>query len=103
MVRTALLTSLLITPVSGAFAPLLSAAALAVPTAALSFDHSLPAGVCCTTYYPFVLLTAVLAGPVYASLVGFGSVGLADALFMGPRDQLFETPMDVLGDAASLL
>ena len=103
MVRTALLTGLLVTPVTGPFALLLSAAALAAPTAVLSLDRSLPAGACCTTYYPFVLLTAVLAGPIYASLVGLGSVGLADALFMGPRYQLLESPMDTFGDVASLI
>src|SRR5690242_9389157 len=103
MVRTALLANLLVTPVTGALAPILSAAALALPTAALSLDHSLPAGACCTTYYPFVLLTAVLAGPIYASLVGIGSVGLADALFMSPHHRLFDSPMGHFGDVASLL
>jgi hypothetical protein len=103
MIRAALLASLLVTPVAGAFAAILSVAALAVPTAILSLDHSLPAGACCTTYFPFVLLTAVLAGPIYASVVGIGSAGLADALFMGPRYHLFESPMDRFGDVASLI
>ena len=104
MIRTAILASSLVTPpVGGALALILSVAALAVPTAILSLDHSLPAGACCTTFFPFVLLTAVLAGPIYASVVGVGSVGLADALFMGPRYQLFESPMDGFGDASSLV
>ena len=103
MIRTALLASLLVTPVAGPFAPILSVAALAAPTAILSLDHALPAGACCTTYFPFVILTAILAGPIYASIVGIGSVGLADALFMGPRYQLFESPMDSFGDISSLI
>ena len=103
MIRSARLASLLVTPVAGAFAPILSVAALAVPTAILSLDHSLPAGACCTTYFPFVLLTAILAGPIYASMVAIGSAGLADALFMGPRYQLLESPMDSFGDIASLV
>ncbi|HLO20638.1 MAG TPA: hypothetical protein VK192_09110 [Sphingomicrobium sp.] len=103
MIRSASLTTLLVTPpLTGPFAPILSAAALAVPTAFLSLDHALPAGACCTTYFPFVLLTAVLSGPTYASMVAIGSAGLADALFMGPRYQLFESAMDKFGDAASL-
>jgi hypothetical protein len=44
-----------------------------------------------------------LAGPIYASVVGIGSAGLADALFMGPRYHLFESPMDRFGDVASLI
>lgn len=103
MMRTPFLASLFVTPVAGPLAPVLSAAALAVPTAILSLDHSIPAGACCTTYFPFVLLTAILAGPIYASLVGFGSAGLADALFMGTRYQLFESPMDSFGDISSLI
>jgi hypothetical protein len=103
MIRTASLASLLGTPVAGPFAPIMSVAALAVPTAILSLDHSLPAGACCTTYFPSVLLTAILAGPIYASIVGLGSAGLADALFMGPRYQLFESPMDTFGDISSLV
>lgn len=104
MMRLALLTSLFIAPpVTGLLAPAFSLAALAVPTAALSLDHALPAGACCTTYFPFVLLTALFVGPLYASLVGIGSAGLADALFMGPRYQLFESPMDWFGDIASLV
>jgi len=104
MIRTAILASLLVTPpVGGALAPILSAAALAIPTTILSLDHSLPAGACCTTFFPFVLLTEVLAGPIYASAVGIGSAGLADALFMGPRYHLFESPMDRFGDVASLV
>lgn len=90
-------------PLSGPFAPILSVAALAIPTGLLSLDQSLPAGACCTTYFPFVLLSAVLMEPVYASLVAIGSAGLADALFMGPRNQLFESPMDSFGDTASLI
>jgi hypothetical protein len=104
MIRFALLAGVLATPpVTGALAPILSLAALGVPTALLSFDHSLPAGACCTTYFPFVLLTALFVGPVYATLVGIGSAGLADALFMGPRYQLFESPMDSFGDVSSLV
>jgi len=103
MIRTALLASLLVTPVAGSFAPILSVAALAAPTAILSLDHALPAGACCTTYFPFVILTAILAGPIYASIVGIGSAGLADALFMGPRYELFESPMDRIGDLSSLV
>ena len=53
--------------------------------------------------FPSVLLTAILAGPIYASIVGIGSAGLADALFMGPRYQLFESPMDSFGDISSLI
>lgn len=96
-------TWLVAPPFMGPLAPILSLAALAMPTAILSLDHSLPAGACCTTYFPFVLLSAVLIGPIYASFVALGSAFLADALFMGPRYQLFESPMDGLGDIASLV
>jgi hypothetical protein len=50
-----------------------------------------------------VLLSAVLLRPIYAAATAIGSVGLADALFMGPRYQLLETPMDDFGDIASLV
>jgi hypothetical protein len=89
-------------PFAAPIAPLIGAAALGIPTALLSLDHALPAGACCTTYFPFVLLSALLIGPVFASAVAIGSAGLADALFMGPRYQLFESPMDAFGDIASL-
>jgi len=69
----------------------------------LSLDHGLAAAACCATYFPFVLLSAVLLGSTYASGVAIGSAGLADALFMGPRYQLFESPMDRFGDTASLV
>src|SRR3954467_12420741 len=72
--------ALVLPPLSGPAALILSTAALAVPTAILSLDHALPAGACCTTFFPFVLAAAVLLGPVYASLVALGSAGLADAL-----------------------
>jgi hypothetical protein len=104
VIRTALLASILVAPpLTGIFAPIASVVALAVPTAVLQLDHALPAGACCTTYFPFVLLTALLAGPIYASLVGIASAGLADALFMGPRYQLLETPMSDFGVVASLI
>lgn len=104
MIRFAGLAGVLAAPpVTGALAPVLSITALGLPTALLSFDHSLPAGACCTTYFPFVLLTALFVGPVYATVVGIGSAGLADALFMGPRYQLLESPMDSFGDASSLV
>jgi hypothetical protein len=101
--NTRIVALLLTPPLAGRFAPVLSVAALAIPTAILSLDHALPAGACCTTYFPFVLLSAVLMGPAYASAVAVGSAGLADALFMGPPFQLFESPMDSFGDAASLV
>ena len=103
MVRTAFLATLLVTPLAGPLASILTAAALAVPTAILSLDHAVPAGACCITYFPFVLLSAVLLRPIYAAATAIGSVGLADALFMGPRYQLLETPMDLFGNIASLV
>ena len=104
MTRSALMATLLVTPpLAGPFALMISVAALAVPTAILSLDHALPAGACCTTYFPFVLISAVLLRPIYAAITAIGSIGLADALFMGPRYQLLETPMDGFGDIASLV
>jgi len=104
MFRSAFLATLLVTPpLTGLFATMLSVAALAIPTGILSLNHALPAGACCTTYFPFVLLTALLLSPIYASAVAVGSAGLADALFMGPRYELFESPMDEFGDIASLV
>jgi hypothetical protein len=103
MIRIALANLLTAPPVSGLVAPILGAAALAIPTGILSLDHALPAGACCTTFFPFVLLSAVLLGSGYASAVAIGSAGLADALFMGPRYQLFESPMDGFGITASLI
>jgi hypothetical protein len=103
MIRIALANVLTVPPLARPIiAPLIGAAALGAPTALLSFDHALPAGACCTIYFPFVLLSVLLIGPVYASAVAIGSTGLADALFMGPRYQLFESPMDTFGDIASL-
>jgi|SRR3954447_905385 hypothetical protein len=103
MIRSAFQGIRLVTrPLAAPVAPILTAVALAAPTAILSLDHSLPAGACCTTYVPFVLAAAVLLGPVYASVVAIGSTALADALFMGPRYQLFESPMDRFGDVVSL-
>jgi hypothetical protein len=103
MVRIALPGLLAVPPVAGPLAPLLGAAALAIPTTLLSLDHALRGGACCTTYVPFVLLCAVLLGPFYASIVAVGAAGLADALFMGPRYQLLEAPMDYFGDTASII
>src|SRR3954453_15991254 len=104
MIRSAFQGIRLVTrPLAAPVAPILTAVALAAPTAILSLDHSLPAGACCTTYVPFVLAAAVLLGPIYASVVAIGSTALADALFMGPRYQLFESPMDTFGDISSLV
>jgi len=110
MIRTALASLLAMPPLAGPLAPLIAVAAISIPTAILSLDHALPAGACCTTYFPsvllsavLVLLSAVLIGPAYASLVAVASAGLADALFMGPRYQLLESPMDTFGDTASLI
>jgi len=104
MIRSAFPATLLVAPpFAGPSATLLSVAAVAVPTGILSLNHALPAGACCTTYFPFVLLTALLLGPIHASAVAIGSAGLADALFMGPRFKLFESPMDEFGDIASLV
>jgi len=98
------LADLLAAPrVVGPLAILFGFGALAIPTGILSLDHALPAGACCTTYFPFIMLSAVLLQPVYSWIVAIGSAGLADALFMGPRFQLFESPMDTFGDAATLI
>jgi len=104
VIRSALLATTLVTPpLAGPIAVIGSVLALAVPTAFLSLDQSLPAGACCTTYLPFVILSAVLMGPLYASIVAIGSAGLADALFMGTRYHLFETPMDSFGNTTTLV
>lgn len=103
MIKSALANLLAMPPVTGPQALLVGLGALAIPTAILSLDHALPAGACCTTYFPFVLISAVLLGPAYASLVAVGSAGLADALFMGPRFELFESPMDTFGVTVSLI
>jgi hypothetical protein len=103
MHRLALLTNLLVAPpLAGPRAALLSIGALAVPTVILSSDHALPAGACCTTFFPFVMLSAIMMSPTYASVVALGSVGLADSLFMGSRFEIFESPMDRFGDISSL-
>ncbi len=95
MTRGAFVTNLFIDPpVSGVWAVVLGICALAVPTVILSLDPALPAGACCTTYFPFVLLCAILMGPLYSSAIALGAIVLADALFMGPRYQLLESPMD---------
>src|SRR6478672_7748517 len=60
MHRLALLNGLLVAPpLAGRQAVLLGLGALAVPTLILSIDHSLPAGACCTTYFPFVMMSAI--------------------------------------------
>src|SRR4051794_20421537 len=102
MIRIDLASVLAMPSIKGPRAALAGLSALAIPTAILSLDHALPAGACCTTYFPFVLISAVLLRPALASAIAVGSTGLADALFMGPRDQLFESPMDRFGDTASL-
>ena len=103
MTRGGFITNLLIAPpISGPWAVVLGIAALTVPTVILSLDHALPAGACCTTYFPFVLLAAIMMGPIYSSAVAIGSIALADALFMGPRYQLFESPMDDFAAIVSL-
>src|SRR3954453_13850594 len=102
MIRIGLASVLAMPSIKGSLAALAGLSALAIPTAILSLDHALPAGACCTTYFPFVLISAVLLRPALASAIAVGSTGLADALFMGPRDQLFEYPMDRFGDTASL-
>jgi hypothetical protein len=104
MTRSGFLTNLLLAPpLSGRQAILVGIVALAVPTWILSLDHALPAGACCTTYFPFVMFSAVMMGPSYASAVAVGSASLADALYMGPRFKIFDSPMDRFGDVTALV
>jgi len=104
MHRLALLNGLLVArPLAGRQAVLLGLGALAVPTLILSTDQSLPAGACCTTYFPFVMMSAIMMSPGYAATVALGSIGLADTLFMGPGYKILETPMDRFGDLSSLI
>jgi hypothetical protein len=93
MHRLALLNGLLVAPpLAGRQAVLLGLGALAVPTLILSTDQSLPAGACCTTYFPFVMMSAIMMSPGYAATVALGSIGLADTLSWD-RDTRFSRPL----------
>ena len=93
---------LVATPIAGKPAFALAVAAVALPTLYRMSLTGLVMGIGYCPYLPFVLLSALLLGWRHATAVALVSVVVVDALFVGPRFQLFEGPTDMLGDLGFL-
>ena len=94
---------LVATPIAGKPAFTLAVAAVALPTLYRVSLTGVVMGIGYCPYLPFVLLSAILLGWRHAAAVAFVSVVVVDALFVGPRFQLFEGPTDMLGDLGFLV
>jgi hypothetical protein len=94
---------LVATPIAGKPAFALAVAAVALPTLYRMSLTGLVMGIGYCPYLPFVLLSALLLGWRHAVAVALVSVVVVDALFVGPRFQLFEGPTDMLGDLGFLV
>jgi hypothetical protein len=94
---------LVTTPIAGKPAITLAVAAVALPTMYRVSLTGMVMGIGYCPYLPFVLLSAILLGWRHAAAVAFVSVVVVDALFVGPRFQLFEGPTDMLGDLGFLV
>ena len=71
---------------------------VAVPTAHSRCSRRFPIdGLPFITYFPFVLLAAIWLSWRFAAAVALVSAIIADWLFVGPPQQLFEGPADVFG------
>jgi hypothetical protein len=88
---------LLAPPLSGKFAIACSAAAIAIPTLLRQSVDGMVMGVDCLPYCPFVLISAILMGWRYATVVAIASALVCDYLFMGVHHQLLETRTDWFG------
>jgi len=93
---------LMLPPITGKSALAWSLAAIAVPTLVRASLDGVVTGVGFTPYCPFVLLSAVMLCWRYAAVVAIASAAIADALFVGPRFELIESPTDVFGVIAFL-
>ncbi len=82
-------------PFSGRAALLVGILAVAIPTAVRASVVGVVGGIPVTTYIPFVLAAAVLAGWWTASLVAIASAAMGDVLFVGPPLQFLEGPEDI--------
>ena len=104
MTLVALLRKWLVaTPIGGKPAFALAVAAVALPTLYRLSLTGMVMGIGYCPYLPFVLLSALLLGWRHAAAVALVSVIVVDALFVGPRFQLFEGPTDMLGDLGFLV
>jgi hypothetical protein len=93
---------LILPPITGKSALVWSLVAIAVPTIIRASLDGVVTGVGFTPYSPFVLLSAVMLCWRYAAVVAIISTVIADALFVGPRFQLIESPTDIFGGIAFL-
>jgi hypothetical protein len=72
-----------------------AALAVAVPTLIRDALDSAVIGVTMMPYIPFFLLTALFLTWGYAAVTAIASAAVADALFIGPPNQLLEGPSDL--------
>lgn len=88
---------LVATPLTGKHALTCAIAAVGLPTIIRGTFDGMVEGLGFSTYFPFVLLAAILLEWKLATIVSLASAVFADALFVGPRYELFEGPADVFG------
>lgn len=89
---------LVATPLPGKYAFPCAFAAVALPTLYRGAFEGMVMGIGYCPYIPAVLLSALLLGWRYATLVTLASMVVADALFVGPRFQVAEAATDMFGD-----
>ena len=93
---------LVATPIAGKPAFTIAVAAVGLPTLYRLSLNGMVMGIGYCPYLPFVLLSALLLGWKRAAAVTLVSAVVADALFVGPRFQLFEGSTAMLGDLGFL-
>ena len=77
--------------------------AVLVPTVVLSALDDIVTGAAVVPFVPSVLLSAIFLGTRLAGGVALGSAAVADALFVGPPNQLLEGPSDIFAVLALLI
>ena len=93
---------LVATPIAGKPAFTIAVAAVGLPTLYRLSLNGMVMGIGYCPYLPFVLLSALLLGWKRAAAVTLVCAVVADALFVGPRFQLFEGSTAMLGDLGFL-
>lgn len=94
---------LVATPIAGKPAFTIAVAAVGLPTLYRLSLNGMVMGIGYCPYLPFVLLSALLLGWKRAAAVTLVCAVVADALFVGPRFQLFEGSTAMLGDLGFLV
>jgi two-component sensor histidine kinase len=90
-------------PPAGLRALAYGCAMVAVPTALRALVDPIVSGLAFVTYFPFVMLSALLMSGRQATLVTIGCAAAANFLFMEPRFTFLATPTDTFGTFIFLL